>query len=566
MKTKKRNFKETTKSLFLTYTVIPIFILVILFFIFTITIFKVILIHDTTQASSHIEEKMSSVNQQYRKEVNRIAALPDVTHYLKTLSHSNLVFEEFYHFNNQQQVKSIFNLFDGNGQLLLSSANTVNDASMENLTVILRQLQKDPKKLIIAAGKNQYSHGKVTVLSFAKAIIDDGRVIGFVIFQLNEEDLLNLVFAENADIAVITDPFDTIVVSTNSIVKGLINKFSPLYTSDSHVQIKDATFYISEKQTNDHFKIYTLKKTNISSIVVWIYFLFVSLIGFVFYFLVKHLAEKMSSKNVQSIETLLSAVSRLQTGDLKAYVKMDTGDEFEVLGDQYNVMLDNLNQLTQRNRELAEIRRVNEIKFLQSQFNPHFLFNVLETLRYTMLMDTNQAQNIILTLSKLLRYSLRNEAKDVLFKVDLDYIVDYLRLHKYRFGDRLQYEIDIPDEIKQIFVPKLLLQPIIENAIKYGYQGKTHLKVVIKGEVSEGDMILTVCDNGSGMEDAKLTQITALLQEPQGTPEQIGLYNTHRKIALLYGEGYGLTIRSVLGQGTEVIIKLPVDKGEGQDV
>jgi two-component system, sensor histidine kinase YesM len=566
MKTKKRNFKESTKSLFLTYTVIPIFILVVLFFIFTILVFKVKLIDDTTQAASHIEEKMDAVNQHYRKEVNRLSTLPAVTNYMKTLGHSNLVFEEFYQFNNKQQVKSVFHLFNGNGQLLLSSTNTVNDAVMENIAVLIRQMEKSPNKVIVDAGKNQFSHGKVTVLSFAKAVIENERVLGYVVFQLSEEDLLNLVFAENADIAVITDPFDTIVVSTNSIVKGLINKFNPLYTSDSHVEIKDETFYISEKQTKDHFKIYTLKKTEVSPIVIWLYLLFIILIGIVFYFLVKHLAEKMSSKNVQSIETLLSAVSRLQTGDMKAYVKMDTGDEFEVLADQYNVMLDNLNELTRKNQELAEIRRVNEIKFLQSQFNPHFLFNVLETLRYTMLMDTKQAQDIILTLSKLLRYSLRNEAKDVLFKVDLDYIIDYLRLHKFRFQDRLQYDIDIPEEIKQIFVPKLLLQPIIENAIKYGYQGKTHLQLVIKGEVSEGNIILSVSDNGSGIEDEKLNQIRAGLKEPQGTPEQIGLFNTHRKLVLLYGEGYGVTIASVPGQGTEVIIKLPVDKGEGQDV
>src|SRR5690606_20380968 len=166
-----------------------------------------------------------------------------------------------------------------------------------------------------------------------------------------------------------------------------------------------------------------------------------------------------------------------RSGDLKSYVYIHTGDEFEVLANQYNEMLDDLNDLLEKNKELSDIRRVTEIKLLQSQFNPHFLFNVLETLRYTMLTNLDHAQEIIFSQSRLLRYSLNDQNKNVLFAKDLEYTIDYLKLHKFRFKDRLEYEICIPDELKNVYVPKLLLQPIIENSIKYGYKNKMKLNI-----------------------------------------------------------------------------------------
>lgn len=185
-----------------------------------------------------------------------------------------------------------------------------------------------------------------------------------------------------------------------------------------------------------------------------------------------------------------------------------------------------------------------------------------------MFVNIEQAQEIIFSLSRLLRYSMNNDVQNVLFEKDLDYIIDYLKLHKYRFNGRLEYDIEVDPEVKKTFVPKLLLQPLIENAIKYGYSKQTHLHIIIKGVIIEDEIIFTVIDNGGGIEIEKLHDIRNKLLSTGRVngDEGIGLYNTHRRIALQYGERFGLFIDNLLDEGTRVDIKMPYYRGADEDV
>ena len=131
---------------------------------------------------------------------------------------------------------------------------------------------------------------------------------------------------------------------------------------------------------------------------------------------------------------------------MSAYVEINTGDEFETLANQYNIMLNRLSELLQRNDELSDIRRMIEVKQLQSQFHPHFIFNVLETLRYAIVVDSEKAQQIVLILSRLLRYSIRNDGQTVPLKDDLNHVTDYLKLQQIRFNERLSYSVNVSEE------------------------------------------------------------------------------------------------------------------------
>lgn len=567
--TKKRNFKETTKALFLKYTVIPILIIMILFSLFTIFIFKIKVIYDTNQSAHHIEAAILDVYEIYVQEIERMSQLPVVLENINTKRNNHLVYEEFYNFNNRQAIKSVFHLVDNRNVLLASTTDSKSEVNEEILHSIIPSIQKNPLELLIEAKQMKYSHGKVTVFNVGKAIIEDHHIIGYMIYQLYEEDLQRLIFGEEADIVVITDQYDQIIITTNSIIKGLMNKFSPEKISNSQVKIKDDIYYLKEIQTSDRlFTIYTLKNIKTGNLIIVLYIIFILVTSAMLYFLLRNLAEKMSSKNVQSIDKLVTAVTHLEQGDLTSYVKIETGDEFEVLANQYNSMLNHLNQLISTNKELSAIRRTNEIKLLQSQFNPHFLFNVLETLRYTMYVDLDRAQEIIFSLSRLLRYSINNDERHVSFEKDLDYILDYLKLHKLRFTGRLEYNIDIQDEVKKAYVPRLILQPLIENAIKYGYSKQTHLQINIRGEIAEDEIIFIVADNGGGIELEKLNEIRARLYttDKLNKNKGIGLYNTHRRIVLPFGENYGVTIDSVTGEGTKIMISMPYNKGADEDV
>ncbi len=569
LEVRKKNFKETTKTLFLKYTVIPIFILIVLFSVFTFFVFKIKLITDTHQSANNIVAEILDINATYTKEIDRMSKLSSVINTLNQNGKNHLVYEEFYNFNNQQDVKGAFHLVDKRNVFLASTIPSNSEINEKIINEIIPRIAKNPDELYTDAFRSQFSNGKETVVTIGKAIIQENETIGYILYQLYEEDMQRLIFGEKADIVIVTDQYDYIIASTNSIVVGLMNKFIPEKVSNSRVKIKNDVYYMIQKKTPDElFSVYTLKNVKNDSLVIFIYFIFIVLTIVMLFFLLKNLAERMSAKNTEAIDKLVAAVSRLEKGDMKSYVNIDTGDEFEVLANEYNSMLDNLNELIEKNKELSNIRRVTEIKLLQSQFNPHFLFNVLETLRYTIFVNIDEAQEIIFSLSRLLRYSIKNEVQHVTFEKDLNYTVDYLKLHKFRFGKRLEYQIDVDEDLKKIFIPKLLLQPLIENAIKYGYQKQTHLMIKIKGQVSGDEIKFTVTDNGGGIEAKKLQQIKDSLTVQDETTRKtgIGLYSTHRRIILQYGVDFGLMISNSNGNGTKVEIRMPFDEGADEDV
>jgi sensor histidine kinase YesM len=557
----KRDFKQATKALFMKYTVIPVFFLFFVFFSFTYIFIYFKTINDTEETADNILRQVNDIYDSYRNEILELADSTKVKDFLKNNQNSNLVFEEFYNFNNKQKVKSVFTLVNENGKVLLST-NRNQIQNDYHFTRFINYIKKNPDKIAMDVMESQVSRGEMTTLSLGKSIVENKNVIGGIVLQLYENDILNILFSENIDIAIVTDKFDNIIATTNDLAKGIMNKFRLEYVGRSKVKINEETFYFSQRDSYDgQFKIYTLKSAKNNSMSL-IYFGFSLLTGSILYFLVRILAEKMASKNAQSINKLVTAVQQLQRGNLDAYVDFkDDGDftenEFVYLYKQYNDMVNSLDQLMKRNAELARIRRISEIKLLKSQFNPHFLFNVLETLRYTMLVDTKKAEQIIMTLSKLLRYSYDATGEEIPLENDLEYTIDYLQLHKLRFQDRLNYEIHIPAKAKEAYVPKLILQPIVENSLKYGYKKKMKMKIFIKGRIDGNILILSVYDDGSGIEPEKLQELQELLSKEENATEQIGLYNANRRLKILYGDDFGITISSTVNEGTEVELKMP---------
>ncbi|WP_132995663.1 sensor histidine kinase [Sporanaerobacter acetigenes] len=559
MEIKNRNYKEKIKYFFLRYAFIPILILYILFLIFIIFTTKIRAVNDATRSGDLIGGIVLEVYDNYYNEIEKMAKSNTVIDFVDTHLNSNLVYEEFYKFNNSQKVKSTFHIVDSEGLFLAYTTPSDPDINDIILKDIIPSINKNPKEVLTEANKIKFPHDRYTVYTFGKAIYKDEEIIGYIVYQLYEEDIQKLIFVQDAEVVVVTDQYDRIIATTNNIVKGLLNKFTPEYTDAMrYVKIRSGKYHMVKKTLpGGNINIYTLNSIKYDRATFIYYGIFAGIVSLLLYILINYLAERMSSENTKSIDKLLIAVKDLQNGNMDSYVNLDTGDELEILANQYNIMLDRLNELMKKNQELSDIRRINEIKQLQAQFNPHFIFNVLETLRYTIIIDPVQAQEIIMSLSRILRYSIKNEEQNVLFKEDLAYIEDYLRLHKIRFKERLNYSINISNEVKNSYVPKLLLQPIIENSIKYGYGEKDFLNIDIVGERIEKNVVFQVKDNGSGISEAELIIIKKILDSQENLSKHSGLYNIHRRLILLYGNDYGIEIDNVYGEGIIVTVKIP---------
>lgn len=257
--------------------------------------------------------------------------------------------------------------------------------------------------------------------------------------------------------------------------------------------------------------------------------------------------------------------------------------ELNDLNMTYNQMVDNINRLIKLVYEKEALQSRTELKALQAQINPHFLYNTLEAL-YWSLQDKEEEElaDLVVAMSELFRYVIDSPNKDewVTIGEELDHIKRYLRIMSVRFGSRLVWDISASDSYNHVLVPKLLIQPLVENAILYGLEGKTGSGLVaIRVEPSPeeaANVRITVIDDGPGMNERELQAIrTALLtggapsKKGKGRGTGTGLSNVQRRIHLYYPASAigkrGLSIISNLGQGTSVSFEIPIQKEASDD-
>lgn len=209
--------------------------------------------------------------------------------------------------------------------------------------------------------------------------------------------------------------------------------------------------------------------------------------------------------------------------------------------------------------EQKKLRKA-EFEVLQAQINPHFLYNTLDAIVWSAEAgNQDQVVSMVGSLSDFFKSSLNKGKEIVSVRDELQHVRSYLEIQQIRYQDILSYEIDVPVSLYECTIPKITLQPVVENALYHGIKNRRALgKITVKGE-DEGDtMVLTVTDDGIGMSSDRLLEVRkALSGDEPGSGAIYGLYNVNERIRLSYGENYGITIESTEGKGTEVLIRLP---------
>jgi two-component system sensor histidine kinase YesM len=203
-----------------------------------------------------------------------------------------------------------------------------------------------------------------------------------------------------------------------------------------------------------------------------------------------------------------------------------------------------------------------ELIALQSQLNPHFLYNTLETINWKIASLTGKPGNLnkmVENLADILRYSLEGHNKPVILQKEIAYTLSYIDIQKVRYHDKFDVVWEYEEHVNKYNVPKLILQPLIENSIYHGIKVKEGTcRIKIKIWQSEEKLHLAVIDNGIGIDKENLDQIKYELKQDIGETDHIGLYNTHKRLKLLYGESFGIKIRSKYGWGTAVYLTIPI--------
>ena len=238
--------------------------------------------------------------------------------------------------------------------------------------------------------------------------------------------------------------------------------------------------------------------------------------------------------------------------------------ELQTLDTGFNDMARRVDALMTKQVEDQRSLHRAELELLQAQINPHFLYNTLDSI--AILAESDRGEDVVTmvtSLSTFFRNSL-NKGNDILtLGAECSQVTSYLEIQQIRYSDILRYEINVPQELMDCMVPKLILQPLVENALYHGIKNRRGMGMItVSGEERDGELLLKVTDNGAGMDAEQVRILQAGIYEDKHTG--LGLVNVHKRIRLYCGEPYGLSFESSVGKGSTVSVLLPMTRSLGE--
>lgn len=260
------------------------------------------------------------------------------------------------------------------------------------------------------------------------------------------------------------------------------------------------------------------------------------------------------------LRKLVKSMNEVAKGNLKASLDDPHADELAQISHRFNVMVEQIHELVHERELVERQKREAEIQMLQAQINPHFLFNTLNSLKWTAaLSQVTSVSDGIGALAELLRSTIVNKNEYVTLQEEIDNLKNYIIIQRMRYGDSFEVDYQVDERLLCHRILKLIIQPIVENAIIHGLEGMdSGARIVILAQEEEGKLLIQVADNGQGMSAGQIKRLFNGNAVPGKRLSSIGLSNVRDRVSLHYGHGYGLTIDSARGQGTRISLRLPL--------
>ena len=274
------------------------------------------------------------------------------------------------------------------------------------------------------------------------------------------------------------------------------------------------------------------------------------------------ISRKITQDITQPIQRLCEVTRQAGKGDFAVRASEDSNNELAVLGSSFNRMVEEIGKLVEDIRVEQLNLRATELKLLQAQINPHFLYNTLDTIVW--LAEAGKKEEVVWmvsALSNFFRTTLSKGRDYITVGEEESHIRSYLEIQQFRYRDILQYEVRIPEQIGGFMILKLTLQPLVENALYHGIKNKRgmgHIRVT--GELDGEKLVFRVWDDGIGMSPERLEQVRRMVRGEDQSEDRssgFGLYNVWQRLQLNYGEGYGLETDSEYGEWTEARVTIP---------
>jgi sensor histidine kinase YesM len=560
---KERYFKDELRRLIMGYAIIPAvgFTLTC-----TLVFFAVLLYGNKSENESHnafVAEELEKALTGYEEKLKALSDSGLIFNIRSGAAGRKAVFEEFYRMSGQLGYKAELYVFDGEKQVLLSTRKDIPEylTGRENIRWgMFGAMDENPGEVRVRLMEAWKDPDRDIAMGIA--VTRGNKRAGYLVFTISSSQFKPVLDRSENQI-IVADRFGWVYLSSNYNLVHSSQVLKALERAGKYLSYEKKIFLISVHPVyRQMFLVYSA--TDIQNIVFSLglssTLIITALVVMTIWALIS--TKKVTERKTRDFYLLLHVMEKARDGNLDASIEIGSENEFRIIADTYRETIASLKLQMENNRKMTELVAAAQNKQLESQFNPHFLFNTLENIRYMCLIQPETAGKMVFSLSNLLRYSLAGSRAEVTLEEDLEHLENYLTILKYRFNRRFSYVIDVEAETLSCRIPRLVLQPMIENSVKYGFGNQENLKVELKAYIHEDRLIMICRDDGIGMTPGILSDIQTLLEQEENNKRHSGLYNIHRRCRILYGRPYGVEIRSTEGLGTTLVVTLPAQREE----
>lgn len=423
------------------------------------------------------------------------------------------------------------------------------------------------------AGRNivtNQSYSVDDVFSISKAIVnpDTQEILGVILMDIRHD----IISSSIESITIGQKGFVFVMDDYNHIVYTPVNKIT--YRVDPKWLLTDKKKPITTQIRNEKYQIRSEKSeyTNWNIVGVFsldeimgkAYSIIYILFGFLCLILicVIVISMKISQSITKPVVKLKEAMKEAESGDFTVRFQVNQEDEISELGRNFNFMLQRIEELVQLVYMEQKNKRTAELKALQEQIKPHFLYNTLDTINWMAReYEADDIVRLVEALTNMFRIGLSQGKDYICVSEEIKYVSNYLYIQKIRYRSKLNYRVIDEDDIQDYIIPKFVLQPLVENAIYHGIKakrGEGNLIIEVR-EIEETRMELSVSDDGVGMDENKVKELNILLnkQARLNKKQSFGLYYVEERLRLRYGTDFKVTVTSKRGEGTKISIVIP---------
>ena len=281
------------------------------------------------------------------------------------------------------------------------------------------------------------------------------------------------------------------------------------------------------------------------------------------------LADILAKGIAGPIKRTSKAMQQFAEGDFSVRLPEGRRDEIGAMNSVFNQTIEKIEQLIKQVVEMETVNKDIEFQALQAQINPHFLYNVLDTINW---MARKKGEDnicrMVTSISSLMRASISNKRSMVYIREEIKYVQDYLYIQETRYGDKFTSYIEVDERLNELEIPKMTIQTLVENAVVHGVENATwDCFLYVSGEITDGMAVFTVKDDGVGMSQEQLEKLMGTEEEPDHEAERththLGVYAVRKRLDYVYQNKARMSITSEPGKGTQVILEIPMNGNVG---